>query len=425
MQGNLNEIDIRSILQLIELGQRTGLLFVEAYSYHNSYKVRVRDAECKQQSWFVFFFNGQIVYATNDDTSLSRLDDYLRYYRVNVQLNEMQVASGGLLNAPEYGYLWALLEQNIIKPAQARSIIYNFVHETLFDILSLHQGRFIFELGSALTPQLTTLEIAPLVIKITKQVQEWKQLYPLIQSPEQFPLLADIDQLRSSLPAATVKKLQHWADGNTSLRQLARYLNRDILTVAKTIYPYVKQGWLKFKYKNLINLSKNTEKLAEELERNHRAYIVCIDDITICEIVETILKPQRYEVIALTNSLEALSRIFQLKPNLILCNIAMAEVDGYEICAMLRHSTAFRLVPIILLTGRLRFVEQTKARILGATDYLTKPFTDTELLMLVNRYINYSVVSGDKRETTLVDSTKNGVKNNITEIASLSIRNII
>ncbi|ARV61842.1 two-component system response regulator [Nostocales cyanobacterium HT-58-2] len=387
MQGNLDEIDIRSILQLIELGQRTGLLFVEAYSSHSRHKVSIRNAECQLPSWFVFFLNGQIIYATNDDSSLSRLSHYLRHYRVNVQLDERQAAALGLFNTLEYGYLWMLLEKNIIKPVQARSIIYNFVYETLFDILSLHQGRFIFELGSALTPQLTSVAIAPLVITMTKQVQEWKQLYPLIQSPEQFPLLVDIDQLRTSLSVATVSKLQYWADGHTSLRQLARYLNRDILTVAKAIYPYVKQGWLKCIFKYTEDTSIKTQNLAKKLEKNHKAYIACIDDVTICEIVEAILKPHGYEVIALPNPLEALNQIFQLEPVFILCNIAMSELNGYEICAMLRHSTAFRFVPIILLSDRLNFVEQTRARIVGATDSLTKPFTDTELLMLVERYV--------------------------------------
>ncbi|MHC5832233.1 MAG: DUF4388 domain-containing protein, partial [Nostoc sp.] len=99
------------------------------------------------------------------------------------------------------------------------------VHETLFDLLSLHQGNFIFHQGAALAPQLNTFEIAPFVTKITKQVQEWKQFYPHIQSPEQFPVLSDKVQLQSSLPEATVNKLQHWADGKTSLRQLARHLN--------------------------------------------------------------------------------------------------------------------------------------------------------------------------------------------------------
>jgi twitching motility two-component system response regulator PilG len=87
MQGKLHEIDIRSILQLIELGQRTGKLFVEAYSVHNS--SFTGDARRKglalctsksliEQYWFVFFLNGQFVYVADSDSSLSRLRDYLR-----------------------------------------------------------------------------------------------------------------------------------------------------------------------------------------------------------------------------------------------------------------------------------------------------------------------------------------------------------
>ncbi|WP_339461076.1 response regulator, partial [Nodularia spumigena] len=89
----------------------------------------------------------------------------------------------------------------------------------------------------------------------------------------------------------------------------------------------------------------------------------------------------------LTNPLEAISLIFQLQPDLILCDIAMPELDGYEICAMLRHSTAFQNIPIIMLTGKDQFIDRVRATMVGATDYLTKPFGDTELLMLVEKYI--------------------------------------
>ncbi|MFH7025893.1 MAG: response regulator [Heteroscytonema crispum UTEX LB 1556] len=433
MQGNLNEIDIRSILQLIELGQRTGQLFVEAHSYHNcnSNKLgleaerlvtRHRVGECKKQSWFVFFSSGQIIYAGDSNSNLSRIRDYLRHYRVEVRLDEMQFSSLASLNAPEYGYLWALLEQNIISPKVARNIIHGLIYETLFDLLSLHQGSFIFELGSPLSPQLTTLEIAPLVTKIIKQVQEWMQLYPHIQSPEQLPILADAVELHSSLPAATVNKLKHWADGKTSLRQLARYLNRDILTVSKAIYPYVQQGWLQLIFPVTPNSGTPKPDLGLELEANHnQARIVCIDDtITICETVESILKLEGYDAIALTNPLEALSLVFQLKPDLILCDITMPQLDGYEICAMLRHSTAFRLVPIIMLTGKGGFIDRVRATMVGATDYLTKPFGNTELLMLVEKYLNYSVVWNNQRASRLVSSIQDKVKNTIAESANPS-----
>ncbi|MBG1270344.1 response regulator [Nostoc sp. WHI] len=390
MQGNLNEIDICSILQLIELGQRTGQLWVEA---HNSYHSNKLDGDgairyhSKQKSWFVFFLNGEIIYCQEGESSLSRINDYLRYYRVETRLADQQVAELSSTDASEYAYLWALLEQNIITPKIAGNIIHGLVHETLFDLLSLHQGNFIFYQDAPLAPQLNTLEIAPFVTKIRKQVQEWKQLYPHIQSPEQLPVLSDKAQLHSSLPAATVSKLQHWADGKTSLRQLARYLNRDILTVAKAIYPYVQQSWLQLVYSVTTNPDTHTENW--DLEGKYKGRIVCIDDaIAIGETINSILKAQGYEAIALTNPLEALNLVFQLKPDLILCDIAMPELEGYEVCAMLRHSTAFRLLPIIMLTGKDGFLDRVKARMVGATDYLTKPFTDTELLMLVGKYIN-------------------------------------
>ncbi|AFY42245.1 response regulator [Nostoc sp. PCC 7107] len=403
MQGNLNEIDIRSILQLIALGQRTGQLLVEA-GFHKqdnlSQDETLRHRHSKnsrKQSWFVFFLNGQVIYCQAGDSNLSRIEDYLRHYRVETELEQRQHTSIATQNVPEYGYLWTLLEKNIISPKIAHSIIHRLVQETLFDLLSLHQGSFIFRQGAALAPQLTSLEIAPLVTRITQQVQEWKRLYPQIQSPEQLPVLADTAELRSSLPEATVNKLQHWADGKTSLRQLSRYLNRDLLTVAKAIYPYVLQGWLQL----VDSATTNSQTVVPMLGggENHRPRIVCIDDTTtICEAVESILKLHGYEAIALNQPLEALGLLFQLRPDLILCDIAMPELDGYEICNMLRHSTAFRLVPIIMLTGKDGFIDRVRARMVGATDYLTKPFDDSELLMLVEKYVNYKSFMGTPKK---------------------------
>jgi twitching motility two-component system response regulator PilG len=372
---------------------------VEAHTSHPSHKLseeetfknRQRD-ESTPQSWFVFFLNGQIVYCQAGDSSLSRLDDYLRHYRVEQRLKSKQLASLTVTNSPEYAYIWALLEENIITPKIARTIIYGLVQETLFDLLSLHQGSFIFDLGTALVPQLTTLEIAPLVAKITKQVQEWKQLYPHIQSTEQLPVLADMAKLSASLSEDTVKKLHKWADGKTSLRQLARYLNRDILTLAKTIYPYVQEGWLQLVYSDTHKIGKEKQNLET---KKYQRRIVCIEDtLVICETIKSILKLQGYEAISITNPLQALSLVFQLQPDLILCDIAMPELDGYEICAMLRHSTAFRIVPIIMLTGKDGFIDRVRARMVGATDYLTKPFTDQELLMLVEQYLNLDYYTG-------------------------------
>jgi twitching motility two-component system response regulator PilG len=94
-------------------------------------------------------------------------------------------------NDPEYGYLWLLLEKNILTPVQARNIIQSMVQEVLFDLLSLRQGAFIFEMGTALDPPLTAFEISPFILQMTKQVQEWKQFHPFVQSPDQMIAIAE------------------------------------------------------------------------------------------------------------------------------------------------------------------------------------------------------------------------------------------
>ncbi|MFO0210950.1 MAG: response regulator, partial [Pseudanabaena sp.] len=70
----------------------------------------------------------------------------------------------------------------------------------------------------------------------------------------------------------------------------------------------------------------------------------------------------------------------------VLCDITMPEIDGYELCGMLRRSSAFAKIPIIMLTGKDGFIDRVKARMVGATEYLTKPFGEKELLTTIEKY---------------------------------------
>lgn len=393
MQGQLNEIDIRSILQLIELGQRTGELYVETltlppWSSEGSPPVNFLAGRGQvQRSWFVFFNNGQAVYATHPDEMLTRLQDYLRAYNITEIPSDIKVPAGAPNHVPEYDYLWALLEHRILTPDQARKIVRGLIRETLFDLLSLHQGTFVFELGAPLSPQLTTLEVGSLVRETMTHVQEWKQFYPHIQFPTQCPIPADGQLLEEVLPANLYSTLGRWMDGRTSIRQIARYLNRDILAVARAIYPYVLQGSIQLVYPTTADLKAGAAPLtlppADKVPR-----ILYIDDgVAVGKAVEQILSKRGYEATAITSPLRALSLVFQLKPDLILCDIAMPELDGYELCTMLRSSTAFKHIPIVMLTGKEGLIDRIKARMAGATNYLSKPFSEAELLTLVEEYV--------------------------------------
>ncbi|NEO33319.1 MAG: response regulator [Symploca sp. SIO3C6] len=430
MQGTLNEIDIRSILQLIELGQRTGELLLETYSSNSNHKsgdtlskgyalqtsstisrqayARAfgsshQKSPMKHQGhfWLVFFVNGQIVYAADSDSSLLRLRDYLRRYKAHGVLDQLEGKSIAATNAPEYGCLWALLERHVITPKQGRNILKGMVNETLFDLLSLHNGYFVFEISQALAPQLMTLEIAPLVTKIIKQVQEWKQFYPHIQSPHHCPVITDEAHLRTTLPENLFRTLARWVDGHSSLRQISRYLNRDLLTVARAIYPYVQKGWIQ------ISTAQAPDSLATKLGKESKTpkrvpRVVCVDDdLAIGKTVESTLEAKGYEIKAIQDPLKALTLVFELQPDLILCDLVMPKLDGYEFCGMLRQSKAFRQTPIIMLTGKDGFIDRVRAKMVGSTDYLTKPFGMNELLMLLELYIGPGNLEFCQEESSL------------------------
>jgi twitching motility two-component system response regulator PilG len=354
MQGTISEIDLNTVINLIELGQRTGELLIESSG---------------GKFWFLFFDKGQIIYATDAETNLIRLRNYLSAWGLNNALDRLATSKLGL-SVLEYGQIWALLEADILSPAQAKSILENIIREVLFDILSLYQGAFVFEISPALTPKLTSFKFSQISSEYSRQLREWKQFAPILQSIHQSPILI----ANEALP-----HLRTWINGNNTIRQLSRYSGLDICQVGHDIYNALISGE--------VAITPSATSLVAKV-RVEPLKILCIDDSqTICRAVEYILQNHGYQIMAISSPIKALSLIFQQKPDLVLCDISMPELNGYELCGMLRKSTAFAKIPIIMLTGKDSFIDRVKARMVGATEYLTKPFGEKELLTTVEKYI--------------------------------------
>ncbi len=81
--------------------------------------------------------------------------------------------------------------------------------------------------------------------------------------------------------------------------------------------------------------------------------------------------------------LKAVMSIIRHKPDLILLDLNMAGIDGYELCQVIRNNSMFKHTPIIFVTGYKGIVDKVKARLVGASGYLTKPFSRAELLKIV------------------------------------------
>lgn len=387
MQGTLSEIDIGSILQLLEFGQRTGQLYVEAAPEGPLGGSNTGSGD-RPASWFAFFTGGRIAYATGrEPNSLGRLRDYLHRYRAEDSLKGSAGLRPATLATTEYAALWEAIERHTLTPAQGRSVLYHLIGESLFDLFGLHQGVFVFESAPAIAPQLGNLKIAPMVAKTVKQVQQWKQFHPHLRDPSQCPVITDRDKLQAAMSEKSFRSLTRACNGKTTLRQWSRYLNRDLIVVARAIYPYVQRGWVQ------LRDSPSTAPVAPNGDSNNtygsgKPRIFCIDDdFTICRSLEGFLKARDLDVTTAIDPIAALPLLFQDLPEAIFCDISMPGLDGYEVCAMLRATHTFRQTPIIMLTGKEGFIDRVRARMVGATDYLTKPFGEQELLVLIEKYL--------------------------------------
>jgi two-component system, chemotaxis family, response regulator PixG len=122
--------------------------------------------------------------------------------------------------------------------------------------------------------------------------------------------------------------------------------------------------------------------------------IVCIDDSpTVLETIQRYLGRDRFEVATVENPMASLSALFDMKPDLILMDVSMPGIDGNRLCQILKRSSVFTHVPIIMVSGNTGLIDREKAKAAGATDYLTKPFSKEELLALVTQYLQPAVVA--------------------------------
>jgi len=116
--------------------------------------------------------------------------------------------------------------------------------------------------------------------------------------------------------------------------------------------------------------------------------IVCVDDSpAILQELNRCLEDEIFSVHTISNPIKALMQIIKIKPNLILLDVNMAGIDGYELCRLLRNHTLFKSTPIIMVTANTGIINRVKARVVGASGYLTKPFTQSDLLKIVFKHL--------------------------------------
>jgi chemosensory pili system protein ChpA (sensor histidine kinase/response regulator) len=115
--------------------------------------------------------------------------------------------------------------------------------------------------------------------------------------------------------------------------------------------------------------------------------LVVDDSITVRRVTERFLQRNGMRVVTAKDGLDAISVLRDTKPDIILLDIEMPRMDGYEFASHVRNDERVSEVPIIMVTSRVGDKHRARAIELGVNDYLGKPYQDSELLEAIERLL--------------------------------------
>ena len=169
---------------------------------------------------------------------------------------------------------------------------------------------------------------------------------------------------------------------------LIAHLQQSIQEKIVELLPFA-EATVENKPQETLKVSNSSNQVANQTAKNNNSgntsssLIVCIDDSkTVQTQVKMTLQAAGYEVLGILDPTLALKELSQKKPSVIFMDINMPNINGYDLCALLRKSQKFKDIPIVMLTGRDGMIDRVRAKIAGANDYLTKPCDPNKLITM-------------------------------------------
>jgi twitching motility two-component system response regulator PilG len=316
-------------------------------------------------SWSVYLEQGKLVYASDSVDPFERLDRHLRRLsrqiptlvsavRVQVRLIFESDLESHSSQTPDYQAISWLVNQQYLNPVQAASLIEELAEEVIVSLLSVKEGSYqlIDQDKIEELPKFCRLDLRTIVERCHEQLRRQQSNAPTTGTPA--------PRTDASSQAGTQSKLElvQKSAQKTSTTPPSNNAKGTAINQGKP-------------------LSKSTYTIA------------CIDDSpTVLNAINSFLDDKSFSVVMINDPVRALMQVVRIKPDLILLDVEMPNLDGYELCSLLRKHSLFKNTPIIMVTGNTGFLDRAKAKLVRASGYLTKPFNQSELLKMVFKHLS-------------------------------------
>ena len=146
--------------------------------------------------------------------------------------------------------------------------------------------------------------------------------------------------------------------------------------------------------RGLEQASRPAEPVAAPREESRQPLIMVVDDsITMRKVTSRVLENHALEVMTAQDGVDAIEKLHDCVPDLMLLDIEMPRMDGYELLEHVRSDARLRHVPVVMITSRAGQKHRRKARSAGANAYLTKPYQEAELVEKVSEILDIELVA--------------------------------
>ncbi|MDX2099910.1 MAG: response regulator [Leptolyngbyaceae cyanobacterium bins.59] len=364
--------------------------------------ITFRDRRDPSTSWQIYTGGGQLNYATSVTGKADRLRCLI--YKTHPQLSCLNFSDDQL----EYASLCQFWLSEELPLSGLRQLLARLSLEALVQILAIAETTVEFSKAGKVEPMLISTSLQQLPPPLLPLVSQWQQWHIQLYSPftrlyldpqQQMAFQVFWQQCRSQAkvkagPLYEADQLTNliWVlkDRNT-LYSACQLLDVQPQAFAEWIQPFLSARIVTaLSYLDAKPMSEvyGTVPQSSVIDPQSRPVIACIDDSkTVQRQVRGILEMAGYHVLSITEPAQALTSLVRQKPALILMDVNMPDIDGYELCGMLRQSKQLRDIPIMMLTGRDGILDRMKAKLLGVNQYLTKPFAPDRLVECVQKLL--------------------------------------
>jgi chemotaxis family two-component system response regulator PixG len=358
--------------------------------------------------WNIYYCHGRLVWTVGGEHHYRRWYRIMTQNRLQIDLQKLSFRTNEEIKLWEYYVLVIMMKRNLITRDQITPIIEQFIQEVIFDILqwaAREKVTYYCDFDEEISPTICFMHAESVFERAYQEWRSWRKAGIADFSPNLAPWIKRPDQLREETSELTYKTLVTILDGRRSLRELSVWLKRDLFNLVQSLMMYYYRGMVGLAevpdiespiaalMLPLAQTETSAPQITESLSQPQithlpRPLIACVDDSNqVCATMEQIIESLGFGFLGIREAIKVLPIIVEQRPEMIILDLVMPIISGYELCTQIRRIPEFRDTPILILTSNDTLIDRLRTKLVGATSFIAKTTNHDKISKEISKYI--------------------------------------